>query len=86
MSNLPESTVYGGPKSKSPWKRVTLRHLEAKYLTNQPITMVTAYDYPSGQAIDQSTCDALTISAATLKCLSLIPPLGGSLASLVLRG
>ena len=58
MSNLPESTVYGGPKSKSPWKRVTLRHLEAKYQTNQPITVVTAYDYPSGQAIDQRVmCD-----------------------------
>ncbi|KAG0585026.1 hypothetical protein KC19_3G252000 [Ceratodon purpureus] len=57
MSNLPESTVYGGPKSKSPWKRVTLRHLEAKYLTNQPITMVTAYDYPSGVHVDRAGID-----------------------------
>ncbi|XP_073391516.1 3-methyl-2-oxobutanoate hydroxymethyltransferase 1, mitochondrial isoform X1 [Physcomitrium patens] len=57
MSNLPESTVYGGPKSKSPWKRVTLRHLEAKYQTNQPITMVTAYDYPSGAHVDRAGID-----------------------------
>lgn len=57
MSNLPESTVYGGPKSKSPWKRVTLRHLEAKYQSNQPITMVTAYDYPSGVHVDRAGID-----------------------------
>jgi len=57
MSNLPETTVYGGPKSKSPWKRVTLRHLEAKYHSNQPITMVTAYDYPSGSTT-KPECDA----------------------------
>lgn len=54
MSNLPESTVYGGPKSKSPWKRVTLRHLNVKYDTKQPITVVTAYDYPSGAQITLS--------------------------------
>lgn len=51
MSNLPESTVYGGPKSKSPWKRVTLRNLNVKYEMKQPITVVTAYDYPSGEQI-----------------------------------
>jgi hypothetical protein len=51
MSNLPESTVYGGPKSRSPWKRVTLRNLNVKYEKKEPITVVTAYDYPSGAQI-----------------------------------
>lgn len=56
MSNLPESTVYGGPKHKSPWKRVTLRNLNVKYETKQPITVVTAYDYPSGAPITLFFC------------------------------
>jgi hypothetical protein len=41
----PEVTVYTGPQS--PRKAVTLRTLRAKYEKGQPITMVTAYDYPS---------------------------------------
>lgn len=41
----PEVTVYTGPQS--PRKAVTLRTLRAKYDKGQPITMVTAYDYPS---------------------------------------
>ena len=45
-SNQPEHTVYSGPQAPSP-KRVTLRTLRAKYARGDPITMVTAYDYPS---------------------------------------
>jgi hypothetical protein len=41
----PEATVYSGPQS--PRKAVTLRTLRSKYEKGQPITMVTAYDYPS---------------------------------------
>lgn len=41
----PEVTVYTGPQS--PRKAVTLRTLRSKYEKGQPITMVTAYDYPS---------------------------------------
>ena len=42
----PENTVYGGPSAPSP-KRVTLRTLRNKYKKQEPISMVTAYDYPS---------------------------------------
>jgi hypothetical protein len=57
MSNLPESTVYGGPKSRSPWKRITLRHLGLKYEKKQAITVVTAYDYPSAVHVDEAGID-----------------------------
>jgi hypothetical protein len=46
FSNLPVDTVYGGPTAPNP-KRVTLRTLDAKYRRGEPISMVTAYDYPS---------------------------------------
>lgn len=42
---LPTSSVYSGPSP--PAKRVTLRMLRNKYKQEEPITMVTAYDYPS---------------------------------------
>ncbi|KAE7999439.1 hypothetical protein FH972_003872 [Carpinus fangiana] len=47
MSNVPESTVYGGPKPQNPNQRVTLTHLKQKHRKGEPITVVTAYDYPS---------------------------------------
>ncbi len=46
FSIQPEDTVYGGPTAPLP-KRVTLRTLQNKYRKKQPISMVTAYDYPS---------------------------------------
>lgn len=45
-SMKPPDVVYSGPKSPSA-KRTTLRTLRQKYLKHEPITMVTAYDYPS---------------------------------------
>ena len=45
-SNLPENTVYGGPQTPSA-QRVTLNKLLAKYRKGEPISVVTAYDYPS---------------------------------------
>lgn len=42
----PEDTVYSGPSAASP-RRVTLRTLRKKYEAGTPISMVTAYDYPS---------------------------------------
>jgi hypothetical protein len=42
----PEHTVYSGPTAPSP-KRITLRTLREKYQRDEPISMVTAYDYPS---------------------------------------
>lgn len=57
MSNVPENSVYGGPKPQNPNQRVTLTHLRQKYKKGEPITMVTAYDYPSGVHLDQAGID-----------------------------
>jgi hypothetical protein len=45
-SILPEDTVYSGPQSPGP-KRVTLRVIKSKYAKGEPLSVVTAYDYPS---------------------------------------
>ncbi|XP_021906245.1 3-methyl-2-oxobutanoate hydroxymethyltransferase 1, mitochondrial-like [Carica papaya] len=57
MSNVPENTVYGGPKSQNPNQRVTLAHLRQKHKKGEPITMVTAYDYPSAVHLDAAGID-----------------------------
>ncbi|XP_008450010.1 3-methyl-2-oxobutanoate hydroxymethyltransferase 2, mitochondrial-like [Cucumis melo] len=57
MSNVPENTVYGGPTSQTPNQRVTLTNLIQKYKKGEPITMVTAYDYPSGVHLDMAGID-----------------------------
>ncbi|BBN13320.1 3-methyl-2-oxobutanoate hydroxymethyltransferase [Marchantia polymorpha subsp. ruderalis] len=57
FSNLPETTIYGGPVSQSAVKRFTLRQLMQKYAKKEPITMVTAYDYPSAVHVDQAGID-----------------------------
>lgn len=55
MSNLPENTVYSGPTPQT--KRVTLSQLRQKHKNSQPITMVTAYDYPSAVHLDMANID-----------------------------
>ncbi|KAL6495533.1 3-methyl-2-oxobutanoate hydroxymethyltransferase 1, mitochondrial [Orobanche gracilis] len=57
MSNVPESTVYGGPKPQNHSQRVTLTHLRQKHKKGEPITMVTAYDYPSAVHLDTARID-----------------------------
>lgn len=57
MSNVPENTVYGGPKPQNPEQRVTLSYLRQKYRKGEPITMVTAYDYPSAVHLDTAGID-----------------------------
>ncbi|KAH7658263.1 3-methyl-2-oxobutanoate hydroxymethyltransferase protein [Dioscorea alata] len=57
FSNVPESTVYGGPKPQNPNQRVTLNSLRQKHLAGDPITMVTAYDYPSAVQVDTAGID-----------------------------
>ncbi|XP_012473355.1 3-methyl-2-oxobutanoate hydroxymethyltransferase 1, mitochondrial [Gossypium raimondii] len=56
-SNVPENTVYGGPKPQTPNQRVTLNQLRQKYKKGEPITMVTAYDYPSAVHLDTAGID-----------------------------
>ncbi|XP_043716956.1 3-methyl-2-oxobutanoate hydroxymethyltransferase 1, mitochondrial-like [Telopea speciosissima] len=57
MSNVPENTVYGGPKPQNPDHRVTLTHLRQKHRKSEPITVVTAYDYPSAVHVDDVGID-----------------------------
>ncbi|KAI3932549.1 hypothetical protein MKW98_012520 [Papaver atlanticum] len=57
LSNVPENTVYGGPKSQNPNQRVTLTNLKQKHKKGEPITMVTAYDYPSAVHLDEAGID-----------------------------
>lgn len=57
LSNVPENTVYSGPTAQNPNKRVTLRHLREKHRSSQPITMVTAYDYPAAVHLDTAAVD-----------------------------
>ncbi|GKV50902.1 hypothetical protein SLEP1_g57581, partial [Rubroshorea leprosula] len=40
MSNVPENTVYGGPKPQNPNQRVTLTNLRQKHKKGEPITVV----------------------------------------------
>ncbi|XP_008795028.2 3-methyl-2-oxobutanoate hydroxymethyltransferase 1, mitochondrial-like [Phoenix dactylifera] len=61
MSNMPENTVYGGPKPQSPNRRVTVTHLRQKHQRGEPITMVTAYDYPSAVHIDSAGIDVCLV-------------------------
>ncbi|KAK9832222.1 hypothetical protein WJX74_003546 [Apatococcus lobatus] len=60
FSNLPEDTVYSGPTTQSS-KRVTLRSLRKKHAAKEPITMVTAYDYPSAVHVDAAGLDILLV-------------------------
>ena len=59
LSNKPYDSVYGGPKP--PNDRVTLRRLMQKYRAGERISVVTAYDYPSAVAVDQSGIDVLLV-------------------------
>lgn len=45
LSVQPEAAVYSGPSQRT--SRVTLRTIRTKYDAGEPLTMVTAYDYPS---------------------------------------
>ncbi|MED6195125.1 3-methyl-2-oxobutanoate hydroxymethyltransferase 1, mitochondrial, variant 3 [Stylosanthes scabra] len=57
MSNVPENTVYSGPTPQTLNQRTTLTQLRQKYRNSKPITMVTAYDYPSAVHIDMAAID-----------------------------
>ncbi|TYH06455.1 hypothetical protein ES288_A08G157200v1 [Gossypium darwinii] len=57
MSHVPENTVYGGPTPQTADRRVTLNQLKQKYKKGEPITVVTAYDYPSAVHLDIAGID-----------------------------
>ncbi|KAF3441245.1 hypothetical protein FNV43_RR15158 [Rhamnella rubrinervis] len=61
MSNVPENTVYGGPNVQNPNQRVTLTHIRQKHKKLEPITVVTAYDYPSAVHLDMAGIDVCLV-------------------------
>ena len=88
-SNQPENAVCGGPKLQNPNQRVKLTHLRQKHRRGEPITMVTAYDYPSAVHLELAGIDICLVvtplpwsSTATTppslslskKCLSIAAP------------
>ena len=54
-SMQPEHAVYSGPQPAQA-RRVTLRTLRAKHARGEPLTMVTAYDYPSAVHVSSPLC------------------------------
>ncbi|XP_054793337.1 3-methyl-2-oxobutanoate hydroxymethyltransferase 1, mitochondrial-like [Prosopis cineraria] len=61
FSNLPDDTVYAGPTSQASIKTVTLAYLRQKHRMGEPITMVTAYDYPSAVHLDMAGIDVCLV-------------------------
>ena len=57
---LPPEPKAGEPPAKSPVK-VDLRQLRGKYERHEPISMVTAYDYPSARLGDAAGADMLLV-------------------------
>ena len=61
----PADTVYSGPQSAPP-RRVTLRTIRQMYAKNEPLSMVTAYDYPSAVHVSRVPCNLLSGSHSDL--------------------
>ncbi|XBI16912.1 hypothetical protein VPH35_059080 [Triticum aestivum] len=63
LSNVPESTVYGGPRPQeaAAARRVTVTTLRGKHRRGEPITVVTAYDYPSAVHVDSAGIDVCLV-------------------------
>ncbi|XP_002976176.2 3-methyl-2-oxobutanoate hydroxymethyltransferase 1, mitochondrial [Selaginella moellendorffii] len=60
MANVLEAILVKVPKRKrvsDANQRVTMRYLQSKYARKEPITMVTAYDYPSAVHVNQAGID-----------------------------
>lgn len=64
LSNKPEERIYSGPQAScgadSP-KNTTLRSIMKKYHSGIPLTMVTAYDYPSAKHLEMAGIDMLLV-------------------------
>ena len=69
-SNKPETTIYtatvrhaGGslPSPNPNSQRITLRTIGRKYAQGDPLTMVTAYDYPSAVHADLADMDLILV-------------------------
>lgn len=66
--------MYSGPQT-APARRVTLRTVRAKHARGEPLTMVTAYDYPSAvhvppplaTVVDLNGCNRTTAESGGCK-------------------
>jgi 3-methyl-2-oxobutanoate hydroxymethyltransferase len=58
MSTFAEGT---GTNEESSPKKLTVLALQEKYRRAEPITMLTAYDYPTARALDASGIDAVLV-------------------------
>jgi len=56
-----EGQVYGGGSPPKRGPRVTTRALQRKFAKGQPISMVTAYDYPSALHADMAGMDIILV-------------------------
>src|SRR5512141_1991247 len=60
MSTIPPSSNHLNPSSEGR-KKVTTLAFRKKKTAGEPITMLTAYDYPTALAVDQAGIDAILV-------------------------
>lgn len=53
--------MISAPSSPTERKKITLTDLQRKKELGQPITMLTAYDYPTAKALDEAGVDAILV-------------------------
>jgi 3-methyl-2-oxobutanoate hydroxymethyltransferase len=50
-----------GPRESAPRRKVTVQTLAEKYRHGEPITVVTAYDYPGAVAVEEAGLDVILV-------------------------
>jgi 3-methyl-2-oxobutanoate hydroxymethyltransferase len=50
-----------GPLSSNPRKPVTIKTLQSMYESGEPITMLTAHDFPSGHVADVAGMEMILV-------------------------
>jgi len=56
-----DAGVPTAPPESAPRRKVTVQTLAEKYHRGQPITVVTAYDYPSAVAVEEAGLDVILV-------------------------
>ncbi|KAI0048813.1 ketopantoate hydroxymethyltransferase [Auriscalpium vulgare] len=72
MSVRPMTVEGGMPAAPSPRKKVTIQHLHQLRSTGTPISMLTAYDFPTARALDTHGVDITLVGDSLAQvCLGL---------------